>query len=106
MLVNFPIQGSQCCGYGARGVFSQGMSPYATANMAVGYDCVSIPGARGDANAIVPPRVCGRGKGLVTAEPGSIAKSICCKSTLTIVIGVRITILPVFTNTKSFMSYS
>eukprot|EP00095_Tigriopus_kingsejongensis_P009430 maker-scaffold305_size215425-snap-gene-1.13 protein:Tk09430 transcript:maker-scaffold305_size215425-snap-gene-1.13-mRNA-1 annotation:"PREDICTED: uncharacterized protein LOC101744434" len=59
---------ANCCGYGADGA---GI---------LGFDCVTIPGARNKDNVLVSPKICGRDNGLVTGASPMVSQSICTTS--------------------------
>ena len=64
------LQQSVCCGYTAGG------------SNTLGYDCLTIPGARTTSKSAgnAPSRICGRSKGLVTTFSGKSA-TICTQRT-------------------------
>ena len=68
-LLNFCLQGTKCCNYGADG------KKIVTASG--GYDCILVPGAT-LAGAIKPNKMCGNNMGIIT-QAGETSATLCCK---------------------------
>ena len=64
----FSLTQNQCCGYGTDGLGTNG------------YDCVVIPGALKSSEGAIQGRdkLCGRSKGLVTADTEDAAAATIC----------------------------